>query len=153
MFWGDYLKWRTAEDIHLKCDTVSWTTYLTFLRHFQFKFYINEMCILEHVTDVEIFLSNLQQKKQLISLTRYFQNCFMYIFDGHCFYESLSSSFKSVMQFSSFFFVKMGLLLRNRSWEIFGLCFTIIWRGYPAEIFMERIFYNTFCIEYATKLH
>lgn len=81
------------------------------------------MCILEHVTDVEIFLSNLQKKKQLISLTRYFQNCFMYIFDGHCFYESLSSSFKSVMQFSSFFFCEDGPIAEKQKLGDFWLMF------------------------------
>lgn len=65
-----------------------------------------------------------------------------------------SSSFEVLCNIEAFF-VKKGLLLRNKqSWEFFfSLMFYNDLRAYPAEIFMERFFYNTFCIEYATKLH
>jgi len=73
--------------------------YLTFLVPFQFKFVIFyiEMCILEHLIDVENFTA-ICKNSRVISLTK--KDCFMYIFDGHH-YDS--STFKVLCNIEVFF--------------------------------------------------
>lgn len=55
-----------------------------------------------------------------------------------------SSSFEMLSNIDAFC-VKKGLLLRNnQSWELFFSMFYNNLKGYPAEIFMERLFTTLF---------
>ncbi len=62
-----------------------------------------------------------------------------------------SSSFKVLCNIEAFC-VKKGLLLRNKqSWEVFFLYVLQESEGLSCRNIYGKIFYNTFCIEYATN--
>lgn len=103
------------------------------------------MCILELLIDVENFKA-ICKNSRVISLTKI--DCLCIYLMAIVFNDS--SSFEVLKQYQSFFFflfvMKKGLLLRNnQSWEFvfFFMCYNNL-KGYPAEIFMERLFTTLF---------